>query len=130
MRGTGESWRDLWGLVEHLNECSRRSVSARADRRDGSEETEGAGSRRIPHRFLKEIRINNEKWPESHSHKSLEIGADDLDEIFGGLTPGVHMITNMVFHKLAHKAVDCASCSRKTVKHISTWRMLIQSSKN
>jgi hypothetical protein len=56
------------------------------------------------------------------ANQLLQVGADDFDEVIGGLFGGLrlpgHVIADVVFHEFAHKAVDGAAGGREALKDV------------
>jgi len=61
---------------------------------------------------------------------SFEIGTNDLDNVlssfFRGLGFARHVIANMVFHELSHKAVDGTTGGGETLKNLRAARVLFE----
>jgi hypothetical protein len=65
---------------------------------------------------------------------SLQIGANDLNDIVGSFAGGLgvarHVVADVVFHQLRHQAIDGAVGGRKTLQNVVARILLIQGAKN
>ena len=68
------------------------------------------------------------------ANQLLQVGADDFDEVIGGLFGGLclprHMITDVVFHEFAHKAVDGSAGRREALKDVGTMGVFLERALN
>ena len=67
---------------------------------------------------------------ELKSTNLFQVGANNLNEVLSGffrrLGFPIHVIANVVFHKLGHEAVDGSATCRETLKHLSARRVLVK----
>ena len=68
------------------------------------------------------------------ANQLLQVGADDFDEVIGGLFGGLclprHMIPDVVFHEFAHKAVDGSAGRSEALKDVGTMGVFLERALN
>jgi hypothetical protein len=65
---------------------------------------------------------------------SLQIGSDDMDDVvvgfFGRFRIAWHVVSDVVFHQLAHEAIDGAARRGQALQHLGALLVLVEAAED